>query len=64
MKIQLVRKGYGGRIISLTKALEVDEAIAELLAMAAKDDCTIDESDGAIDVIDKDGKVLDTWYVQ
>ena len=64
MKIQLVRKARSGTIITTTKAMHVDEAIAQLWAIAAKDGHTIsDGTDGAFHVIGTDGKVVDTWYV-
>ena len=64
MKIQLVRKARSGTIITATKAMPIDEAIAQLWAIAAEDGHTIsDGTDGAFHVIDTDGKTVDTWYV-
>lgn len=64
MMIRIVRKDLAGTIIATTKAMHVDEAIAQLWAIAAKDGHTIDDTDGVFHVIDTDGKTVDTWYVR
>ena len=64
MMIRIVRKDMAGTIIATTKMMHVDEAIAQLWAIAAEDGHTIsDGTDGAFHVIDTDGKIVDTWYV-
>ncbi|MDB4345494.1 hypothetical protein OAA43_00300 [bacterium] len=64
MMIRIVRKDLAGTIITATKAMPIDEAIAQLWAIAAEDGHTIsDGTDGAFHVIGTDGKVVDTWYV-
>lgn len=64
MMIRIVRKDLAGTIISTSKEMHVDEAIAQLWAIAAKDGHTIsDGTDGAFHVIDTDGKIQYTRYV-
>ena len=64
MKIQLVQRNLAGTIITTTKVMHADKAMAQLWAIAAEDGHTIsDGTDGAFHVIDTDGKIQYTRYI-